>query len=839
MGKTHGVCDIAQTRFQDGALTCVAFGHRFGGEPDPWSRLLEILGLPITLSRDGLLDALNSAAEASGFLLILCIDALNETRPLRYWRNHLIEIVQAIQNRPYLRLCITCRTPYLQYCVPAGLDIPIIEYHGFAGVERFACQKFFEYYGLKPPIAPILQPELKNPLYLKLLCETLRARGLDRLPAGWYGLSPVIRVFIEEKEQQFAIEHEISANANVIGGSLRAISRAIADSGNSALPWSSAQQLISEVRPQASDLSVLEWLVRNGLLIEDAPDDKLPLGEEGTVRPAFERLGDFLIAEELLSKIKHEQIEQACRPGGSLYFLVESSETIESNTGLLSALSILLSEKRPGIELPDLVDNDSIRAELLKITIRSLHWRNPDTFSSASASLVLEGLRIKDLSYETMDAVLSVAWQPSNIDAIWLDTILKSKPLARRDAYWCGYLHERYESDRVVKRLIDAAFELPLDNVEEEIAERWAIILLWFTAAADRRVKDWTTHAAIALFIAKLEIIPNILKRFLDCDDDEVRERTLLSCYGALIVSRNPEIVCETAGILCQAFHNNPTDFDNALIRDHIRCIVELADELNVLPEGCFPELTMQRISSEWPLKLPSDDQVIEWEKLVHFKLDEFFSDFFKYSMNCLCPWDHAMSKKDMGKWILQTIVRDFGYKGSGCEYYDAYILSKYGPGRSKPVWAERIGKKYQWVAMYQLASRLHDHVERKQDNWEPETIRTPLILLEERKLDPTLPPKVSDSKRDATAWWIGASVDFRSSEHLSDEEWVNREEDLPCLRTLLAIQKHENQYWRPLVFYLSWENRRDQTNWNEPFREVWIHIQSYLVPKEHLSNAY
>ena len=98
-----------------------------------------------------------------------------------------------------------------------------------------------------------------------------------------------------------------------------------------------------------------------------------------------------------------------------------------------------------------------------------------------------------------MDAVLSISWQSSPIDAFWIEKFLRQIPLAKRDAVWCGFLHQQYESNGTVKRLIDAAFELPLGQLDEDIKERWATILLWFTAAADRRVKDRATRAAVAL----------------------------------------------------------------------------------------------------------------------------------------------------------------------------------------------------------------------------------------------------------------------------------------------------------------------------------------------------
>jgi len=839
VGKTHGVCDIALKRFQDELLSCIAFGHRFNGNPDPWTRLLESIGFPISLGKDGLLDVLNSAGEASGCPLLLYIDAINETRPLSYWRDHLAELVNAVQHRPYLRLCIICATPYVPYCLPEEFDIPKVEYRGFEGIEWYACQKFFKFYDLKPPITPILQPELKNPLYLRLMCETLKACGLDRLPMGWSGLAPVIWAFISEHEKKFAIRHGTNLQANIVGCSLRAISKAIATSGNSTIRWSVAQKAITIACPQTKNLRVLEWLIGQGLLIEEAPNLNDPLGEECAVRPAFERLGDFLVADELLSKVSEDQIERAFYPEGRLFFLIQDRETIGKNRGLLSVLSILIPEKYPGFELPYLVDDDRLHIELIEITLGSLAWRSPETFSSATASLIREGLSNRDISYKTMDSVLSVAWQPSEIDAFWFDNLLRQKQLAARDAYWCRYLHQGYESKGVIKRLIDAAFELPLNDMEVEVAERWAMLLLWFTAAADRRVKDWATRGVIALFKEKPEIIPTIVERFLDCDDDAVKERVLLDCYGALILTRNVSVTEDVVKMLYKAFKNNPEKFNNALIRDHIRCLGELAKMLGGFPEIFDPTLPSHSIRSDLPLEIPEDEQVKTWSKIVHFRPEEFFSDFFKYSMSCLQPWEHAVSKEDMGKWILQRIARDFGYEGSSCEDYDGYMLGKYGGGRAKPVWAERIGEKYQWIAMYQLASRLHDNFEKQRESWKPTPLRTPLILVEERQMDPTLLPQLVGGELRTNTLWIQAMVDFQISEQLGEEEWVSLEKDVPTLEALLEDFEHNGQQWRLLVAYPSWDNRKEEENFDRPYRRVWMHLQSYLVPKEQVERAF
>lgn len=835
-GKTHGVCDAAGLRLGENLFTCLVFGHKFGDGSDLWTRLLETLGLPMTLGRDCFLDALNAAGEASGSPLLLCIDAVNETRPLRYWHEQLATLVQEIEGRSHLRLCITCRTSFIPFCLPDDHGLPVVEHSGFAGVEHIACQAFFKHYDLDPPVAPILQPEFSNPLYLRLVCETLRSRGLRRLPMGWQGLAPIVRAFLEEKEKQFALDKGTSTGSKTVSVCLMAISQAIADSGKSVLQWSKAERIISTVRPQVLNLQVLEWLVQNDLLLEDAPDSS-GFAEECSLRPAFERLGDFFVAEKIMERCKNKNIYDECEPGGALHDLLKDSEAIEQNNSILAALSIIIPEKNPGLEIHDLADDELIRELLIQIAIESFPFRSPESFTSASGFLIRKALALEEISFVAMDVVLASSWQPSSIDAVWLDELLKERPLARRDSYWCAYLHDRFEKHGTVYRLIKATFELPLNRLDLDVAERWVLMLLWFTAAADRRVKDEATRAATTILVAKPEAMNNVLKRLLESDDDEIRERSLLVCYGVLIISRNVTQSNALTFMLHTAFRNDPEPFNNALVRDHTRCIAELAKKLDPNSSTIDPEFAMCKVGSFFQQEMPSDDKVEKWGKLLKFQ--PFKSDFFNYSMGCLRPWEHAVSREEMAKWMLEQIAVVLGYEGSDCEIYDRYTIGKYGGGRAKPAWVERIGKKYQWISMYQLASRLHDQFEREKKSWQSEPLQKPLILLEERKLDPTLPYQIAKDKDSAEPWWIRSAADLEPNNALSDEEWVTSSEGIPELKDFLSEINHHGTKWRLLLSYPSWNSRDEDAGSDIPYREVWIHIQSYLVQEQEFVTAY
>lgn len=839
-GKTHGIYDIAQKRLAAGAYTCVVFGHQFSGDPDPWTRFAESLGLPLTLGRDGILDALNAAAECSGKKLVICIDAVNETRPRDYWFSRLEEFASAATLRPHLKLCVSCRTSFLPVCLPRVFADRAIEHKGFAGMEREACNAFFHHYGLEPPLVPVLQPELANPLYLKLVCETLNARSLKQLPKGWFGIAPVIRAFLAHKEEQFANEYSVSTGAAIVSGSLRAISAAIAKEGSAALPWSQAQSVIDAAKPQAKGIPVLQWLVTADLLIEDGPSTDA-IGAENLVRPAFERFGDLLVASEMLDSITDAGIDQAFRSGGKFNHLLCSSDAVQENSGLLSALSVLLPERIRGVELTDLVE-DQIKSDVANIVVRSIPWRTAETLLE-STQQALQCVLSSPSAYEAMDAMLAVSTQESRIDAFWLHEVLQWLPFPRRDAFWCGYLKRGWESNGIVRRLIEAVTDIDLQKVDHSTAERWCIVLLWFTAAADRRVKDFATRSAVRILRLHSSLLPKLVDLFLSTDDDELRERVLLVAYGALIHSRDKVVLNKLSSELLNAYEKNPFNFENAIIRDHIRCITELASYLGCLDDGLDPTIANQRNLSTSKPEPPTDAEKMAWKSeeergaklVVHSCLND---DFNHYSIGCLGGWFHAMPKPAVGGWIARRVLDDFGYRNSGCGGYDTAVTHETGGGRGKPQWAERIGKKYQWVAMYQLASRLHDSVDRKRNPSARTTDRLPLILQEERKLDPTITYPERPDRKPPECWWIGGNVDLHSTRQLDYATWVNLKEDLPSMDALLAPKDKDGQRWLPMICDPDWSEYRQERLYGEPYRSTWMQLRAFLVPEAEFDRA-
>ena len=163
------------------------------------------------------------------------------TRPLRYWRRPPIRCLTSSSAQTVFASRRYLQTPFIRHCLPDVHELPIEEHAGFAGVERDACQAFFRHYELEPPISPIPPTGTVQPLFICAWYVKHSTRAAS-VVCQWVGmvLAPTIRAFLQEKERQFAADYETSENANIVGGSLMAIVRSIADANDTVLSYSQA-----------------------------------------------------------------------------------------------------------------------------------------------------------------------------------------------------------------------------------------------------------------------------------------------------------------------------------------------------------------------------------------------------------------------------------------------------------------------------------------------------------------------------------------------------------------------------------------------------------------------
>lgn len=498
-GKTHAICDVAHHRAARGLRTAVLFGEHFKSADEPWDRIRQLLGFG-PIARDDLLAALDTAGRESGGPFLLCIDGLNESRPRGYWRDWLSALAGQAARYRNVRLCVSCRSTYEQLIVPEGHGLERVEHGGFAGMENTACREFFEYHGLEPPVAPSFHPEFSNPLFLRLACQTLKAAGHCRMPTGWHGINTALKAFVGEKNKAFAQEYERDERERVPRRAMDEFMGEVERAKKVYLGWALANAAVERARPQGlAGPSILDWLVREGLLITDADPDRHGPDAEDVVRVAFERLGEHLFADRLLGKVRPDGLTAAIE-SGALAFAFSDGAAVLANRGMVEALSIQIPERVEfALELIDVLPGGAPRDRVLSATVAALPWRDPQHMTDRTCAIAFEALTTPGMCYETFDNLLAIACQETSPDALWLEGLLRRQSMPQRDGFLCGYLHERAGVSSAVDRLLRAPFEVDAGSVPEPVLVRWATILLWFCVAADRRVRDWATKGLVAI----------------------------------------------------------------------------------------------------------------------------------------------------------------------------------------------------------------------------------------------------------------------------------------------------------------------------------------------------
>lgn len=839
IGKTHGILDAAFRRCASGLLSLVLFGEEVIGT-DPWAALIAKLGLRGSLGREGVLDALNAAGEATGLPLIIFIDALNETQPdRRRWQGWLPPMLEQVKRRPFLKLCVSCRESYVREVMPLRLDIPVVEHNGFLGKEYEAQFAFFQHYGLGIPAEPLLQEEFANPLFLRLVCEALRDSAMQAIPAGREGIRTIINLLLQAKNQRAAAACDYDPRDNRVSKVMLHLAGAMATTGRRALPLSEARSLVDQ--PATTQSQSLFAILESESLIStvEQPGSRLADEPSYSVRFTFERVGDHLIAEHLLQGVADPRAAFAA--GGRLHFLVANEDAARSNGGLLEALSIQLPEAH-GVELIDMLDGDH-GSRLWPSFIAGLQWRNPQYIGDRTVALVRRGLASAEYLSPMMEALFGLAARPRHpLNAGFLDYILQGVPLLERDPFWANCLEQSYAewsaTIRVksgVHRLIDTACRANLESLPDPAATLWATALAWFCASPDRRIRDRSTMAMVSIFRARPLCIVPLMRRCLDSDDEYISERILVAAYGALLLNESGPALRETADFVYDAYFAEGEPPLNAGLRDHARLIIELAVELGVAPDGIDEALYRPPYRSAWPIVLPSEDEVRTYAddqtRFPQMSLAQKIgfatgTDFARYVVeprvtSAFNTEGAGLDKLGIFRWFLQRAT-EFGYPGprEQCALFDRILLREFGPGRGKPGWAERLGKKYYWVFLRQLVGQIADHVDRT--TWA--TTLAPsaeLQGLDLRDIDPTdirqfLPAPTADA-----AWLTPEPYVFRGRDiPAEDATWVAAD-DLTNVAQAMVMTDPDGVVWQVIDMHEAWSGKRTESTRATTYRYV------------------
>lgn len=829
IGKTYLALDAAARRLRKGRPSLLMHGRWFN-DHDPLTHLRDVLQMPADLTSEEVIALLNQSARAAGSPTLLVIDALNETRPRSGWRDNLDRLISMVTRYPHVRLLLTARTHYVSQVLPPGLDIPRFEHTGFEGVEFEAVSEYAAFYGLEPPTSPPIHGEFDNPLYLRLVCEALHSDGRLSLDQANIGLGELAKMVLDNANDGVSNRIDASASDQVVHRAMHALAGAVADHGDAPLTRVDAQAILHPIWSDSSaEKSLLDALIAQGLVEEDVVPASGAYGTD-IITITFERIGHHLIVSDALAQVSDADGVRA-QLSGRLGELIGLGATID--VGLLEAVSVVVAE-RIGLELTAFADEISDVVTLDAAVIAGTAWRSVSSLTPDTGRIITNALTRRETFNAGLTMLLRLAARPGHpLNSDFLHEFLSRLTMASRDQFLVGWLHTSHGTGGAIDRLIRWGSEKPLDQVGAETTRLWVTALLWTTGATDRRVREPATIAAARLLARHPQQVPGLLERFCVGNDEWVVERALEVAYSALLANGNDADWAGAAIVVWATFFKPSADLTpNAAVRDAARSILEAAHDRGALPAEVTPDQFRPPYSSTWPLTWPTEDDIAVYDNPDYPKLvySVTVDDFFTYQLTPELRNRPGVDIEAGARWVVAEVIR-LGYEPRLHSNFDGYVLGKYGPGRGKPKWIERIGKKYQWIALNRLIGHLSDHAPKTRASWEapPPAVPGPESSIV-RQVDPTVTEFEPPS--EAPRSWVPV-YDWDVKIGRADAEWVADDSDLPTI-DVTAAERDGREFIVASGSY-NWDLTDDT---EKRTHQVWTNLYTHLVKTEDLSAA-
>ena len=751
IGKSHLLADLCTRELRKGNAAVMLLGSQFYGGRSSEEDIPSVLGLPGTL--DGLLAELQRYARARDGVAFLVIDALNEGNGRSFWRNSLPALFGKIARYPDVKLVVSVRSTYVNEVVPQclvdGEDFQIMECRGFGEVSSVAVNTMCDYYGIARPLTPLIGMEFSNPLYLSLLCKHAKEHG------GCFSanveLGDLVAALLEDINDRLADSQAVGYDRNVplVDKAVKAVV-ASSEYSYGSIGYEKASALVTDVVRDYVKVPgcFLGQLVAEGLF--NVSDN---WGEKNLVF-AYELVGNYAAA---LAIVENAKTLQAADQFGSCVEALKgllSSEWswLANDQGALGALSVI-SPRECHCELYDLgPDCDSSLA--VYAFIEGLPWRVIEEVTPSMDRFIRECVLVDEYSIrEFFSTSFQLATRRSGINSEYFRDLLMSLEMPKRDYAWSSAIARSGKALTFVDWVWDNGCRLDKEN-----ATSISTILSLCLAATNVSLRRKAIKALAGTLINRPSVAGYLWCSFSGIDDDYVLEGLCGALYGAVVNSRHPAEWESVVEAVYSKMIGGGRAYPNAVVRDYVILMRNAALGTAIDGSGLF-EPFRSPFQSDWYESLPDNGEIDELfeeckakygEKsveafsvwwLIHSMTTEYgrgtscYGDFGRYTLGRrVSVWANWFEGDQLLSNALIKHILTQWYRPELHSVYDAEV--KRLEGRAG-FGCERIGKKYQKIALNRLVARLADnyppqHIKKVYKKGYDEHIRESSMLFDE-----------------------------------------------------------------------------------------------------------
>lgn len=740
-GKTHLATNIIEHQINQNKPAIFIFGKDFRNHLPLKEQLKSLLDLPSNWSVSDFLGALNISGKVNKTKAILLIDGLNESIHWKQiWGSSLEALINEInQNYPNILFITTYRKSYQNQLFPKDYFSNNQGWKKIAYVEGFnrdnideAIDKYFEHYKIKIVNSSRAMNHFSEPLYLKIFCEAKRGQKVS------FQNEDLFDVFDEylNKSNIRIIETlglELKYNRVFTENILRNISENL---------WKSSRRDLSltDLIPDlVSEKELLTFEGEDLLIFRDWHKEEI-------VTFTYDLLSGYLIAkiiveqianiDKLLVYIDSEKFRNELLISDSLHPLYND---------ILRCFSVLIIKKF-GLSFYNRILNKTLKDYLLRSIFEvntNTVFENKETAQNMVREVFNE-TKEKDFIYRLFKNTELDSNHPLNFDL--LSDFLMEMKMSDRDLSWTEYIRKAYHgySSEKLKQFIENFEEACIEN--EKISNRIHFAskkIMWFLTSTNLDLRDKATKALYFYGRRFPEDFFVLVQYTLKINDPYIWQRTLASLYGIVLAKHNdwnsPEfkktLLPYISKTLYELIFSKTAKYGttNIIARDYVQKIIQISLKHH-------PNLLNKKEIKDTkpPFKYGG---IRDWGEYNYGDRDYGYNepmrmDFSNYTIGAIVPGGGSYSNPPEKQKVRRQIywrIYDLGWSSEQFEKAETSIGNDiYHNSRTEKPKVERYGKKYSWIAFYEIYGFREDNNLVK-DEW-------PDFRVSESDIDPTFP---------------------------------------------------------------------------------------------------
>lgn len=813
-GKSQLLATAAKRLVDCKRPALLLLGQTYVSEEEIGIQIIKGLGgLAPDQSFEALIEALDEKAFLAHQDAAIFIDAINESGDYRIWKEGINKLIECIYRCKNVRMIISLRSGFEKLVLSESVierienrAIAVIEHRGLFDESLTSIYDFLSNYGI--PFSPeyYLREEMTNPLFLTWFCQTDTGKEQE--------LIQIIKKILQKADEEGSIAADFKEPIGMLEDFL---DQFIELKGDLSLKAVLSLPVWGQYGVPGKKLYI-KALERFGILTSYIRD------KDEMYYIGYNFLAEYVEANNILNKCKEkDDVKKYCIH--ELFAVDEKGNVTEfGKESLFAMVSVLYAEKyeEECIDVLNCIEDEWEKSIIVKHYIRAFTWRSShislEHFFDIVQKYSLEPEIVWDVFIENSTK------ENSELNASGLDSVLKKYELNRRDYLWTKEINAMDEDDRIVSLVHYIENGKSFKMASEKSVELLLMLFSWMLSSSNRVLRDRVSKAMIELLKDHFQLCQKLLESFIGVNDPYIIQRLFGVVFGA-VVKRTREFndeYCELVKFVYTEIFDNESVYPDILLRDYARLIIERfiferpeeafwIDDTKIRPpykSECIPIVEVVDYTNPQFSQRGLDSLLYSMKFNYDVKGIGFYGDFGRYIFQAAVNHFYNVDVSNVYYYALKYILEELDYSTEYFGEYDYYRLSFSDRAYNKKT--ERIGKKYQWIAMYNILARLSDHYKLKGWNldkeYDYEGPWDPYV----RDFDPTLNLKIKPKdeliKLDIKQYGEGCFISPTSDE-LDVERWQEENDQmfLDFPERLVLIDDNGNEW---ISLYLFQENK-------------------------------